>query len=148
VLVGRAGDLVLRGGGAPDRLFGREGLDLINGGVGDDTLTGGDGEDTLGGAQNDDSLAGGRGDDRLNGGAGADTIGYDQGFGRDVVFGFTDGVDKLDVSDFDFAVAQDVIDLARQAGNAVVIDFDLAAGDQLVLGNFDLANLDATDILI
>jgi Ca2+-binding RTX toxin-like protein len=111
-------------------------------------LIGGQGNDTLRGGTEADFLNGGTGNDKLSGGLGADTIAYAAGFGSDVAFGFTNGVDKLDVTAFGFANEQEVIDLARQAGNNVIVDFDVAAGDRVVLGGLTLANFDATDILI
>jgi Ca2+-binding RTX toxin-like protein len=63
VLLGTAGDDVLRGDHGMDQLFGFKGDDRLIGGAGADRLHGGGG---------DDVLIGGFGTDRLSGGGGAD----------------------------------------------------------------------------
>ncbi|RVT98957.1 hypothetical protein EOD42_02270 [Rhodovarius crocodyli] len=71
---GGAGNDMLIGSGAANRLFGGWGDDYIHGGAGDDALDGGIGHDTLLGGTGDDTLTGGEGDDLLIGGTGHDTL--------------------------------------------------------------------------
>jgi Ca2+-binding RTX toxin-like protein len=96
-------DDVLLGSGFGDRMYGRQGRDLVRGGAGNDCLYGGEGADVLDGDGGDDTLIGGDGRDRLFGGAGNDRLlggakgdelhgdtGNDQllaGTGRDRVWG-------------------------------------------------------------
>ena len=104
-----AGNDVLEGGGAGDRLSGYKGEDTIKGGAGADRLFGGDGSDLLRGEKGRDRLYGNEGDDTLVGGSGRDLlIGKD---GADV-FRFNvrlgpSNIDKID----DFAPGEDHIQL-------------------------------------
>lgn len=112
----------LHGGSGNDFLFGSIGNDSLYGGNGNDTLIGGDyayersgrGDDYLNGGRGNDLLDGGGGVDTLVGGAGADTFrfgvagdivpvsGTGTGAGnRDVVMDFQQGVDVLDLSNFE-----------------------------------------------
>jgi serralysin len=94
-----AGDDILKGNGASNTLTGNNG---------DDTLTGRGGDDTLRGGLGDDILNGGGGKDILLGGAGADTFVFTNTSHSsatisraDIIRGFTDGVDKIDLSAID-----------------------------------------------
>ena len=94
---------MLSGSAFGDRMFGRQGRDLLRGREGNDCLWGGEGADVLDGDGGDDSLWGGDGRDRLFGGSGNDRLlggakgdelhgdtGNDQlfpGTGRDRVWG-------------------------------------------------------------
>ena len=75
----------------PTRKFGGDNADVLNAG---------NGNDRLGGGAGDDRLKAGAGQDVMIGGAGADT------------FFFTSGDDRIN----DFAVANEVINLAKIAG--------------------------------
>ena len=96
----------LYGGGGRDRLYGDTGRDTLWGGAGDDRLFGGDfrdslygnaGNDTLKGGNGNDLIVGDKGRDVLYGGLGRDRYLFDDGFGKDKVFGFVSGVDKIDL---------------------------------------------------
>ncbi|WP_103332164.1 calcium-binding protein [Pseudotabrizicola formosa] len=91
-LTGGAGDDILSGGGAADRLWGGDGADQLTGRGGDDRLSGGAGRDWLEGGAGDDSLSGQGGDDVLHGGAGDDRL--SGGRGADQLAG-GDGDDRL-----------------------------------------------------
>ncbi len=84
-LEGSAGDNVMIGNGAANRLTALGGNDDLRGGRGDDTLDGGEG---------DDVLAGGPGTDTLTGGPGRDTFIVSTG-GSDVVVDFDPADDTL-----------------------------------------------------
>lgn len=101
---GGDGDDTLRGwaynGDAAD-------ADSLNGGRGNDVLSGLAGDDTLVGGKGDDRLTGGLGIDRLEGGRGRDVFALDAVFpgageaNRDLVAGFDQGPDSLDLSPVD-----------------------------------------------
>ena len=81
------------------QLTGNTGANSLNGGSGNDTLSGGDGNDTLTGASGQDSLDGGVGNDRLDFNATSES-----GVGaaaRDIVVGFTQGADRIDLLTID-----------------------------------------------
>ncbi len=118
------------------------------------TLTGGAGDDVIRGGQGDDVITGGTGDDTLYGdgmagdatGSDADTFVYTQGGGNDTIVDFTDGEDKIDISDFTEITGFDDIN-AHQDGGDVVIDFSDYGGGTITLENFNLNDLDANDFL-
>lgn len=71
---GLGGNDTLLGGDGFDRLYGGSGNDLLRGGKQHDTLLGNAGSDTLRGEAGNDRLDGGARADRLFGGAGKDTL--------------------------------------------------------------------------
>lgn len=98
VLLGRGGNDTMFGGDGNDQVFGNAGNDRIDGGAGDDRLVGGGGRDVL---------TGGAGIDTLIGGSGADVFVFadgDTGSTRataDVIRGFEDSIDTIDLSAID-----------------------------------------------
>jgi hypothetical protein len=110
-LVGYAGDDVMRG----DR-----GDDWLNGSAGDDELVGGSGNDILTSSSGKDVLVGGNGNDTLRGGGDRDHFVFDGHDGRDKVWDFVDGVDRIRIEDG----AERYRDLdIRQMGDTVQIEF-------------------------
>lgn len=89
------GDDIVLGLGGADKLFGEAGFDLLMGHGGKDRLSGGKHMDMLDGGHGDDWLAGGRGDDTLSGGEGADVFVLAIGHGADIVVDFADGIDRF-----------------------------------------------------
>lgn len=108
---------------AKNVLVGNQGNDIILGGSGADDIQGGQGNDVLIGNLGDDIIRAGRGEDVVLGGAGNDTIYLgDNGDisnavdlvvfnvregksdGNDTVFNFAQGVDKIQLVDYDNAV--------------------------------------------
>ncbi|SEG57992.1 glycerophosphodiester phosphodiesterase family protein [Bosea lathyri] len=73
-VIGGAGDDVLVGDDAANRLQGGLGKDVLKGGAGDDMLDGGADNDTLEGGAGDDVILAGLGDDIIDGGEGFDTL--------------------------------------------------------------------------
>ena len=67
----------------------------------DDALYGDEGSDRLYGGGGDDELTGGTGNDLLHGALGNDVFDFARGHGHDVIIGFTDGEDRIDVSRLD-----------------------------------------------
>ncbi len=125
ILLGMAGDDLLRitlgsgeadGAEGNDRIAAGNGRDILAGGDGNDTiaasggndlLDGGTGDDVLRGDNGNDRLAGGEDGDTLNGGNGIDTLGGDDGddslngsAGNDTLAG-GNGTDTLNGSDGD-----------------------------------------------
>lgn len=116
-----------RGYGGADVMYGNGGGDALFGGNGSDLLYGGDGADTLNGEVDGDALSGGAGTDWLYGGAGRDLLTGDggsdlifggadgtrevfdfnsrsdspAGLGRDKVYDFVSGIDRIDLSGID-----------------------------------------------
>ena len=171
VFMGDGDDRALTGGG-DDTAIGREGDDLFFMGSGNDTAFGGFGNDTLNGGSNADVLDGGPGDDRvrgdagvdhlngnsgndfLNGGASADTFWFFdiQSMGQDRITDFEDGLDRINLSDWGFGSAADVIALASSSGGFdqhTRITFTDGVNNQkrdIVIENLALADFDASDI--
>jgi len=82
LILGEAGDDLIRGYGATDYLYGGLDQDTIFGGDGDDYVHGGPGDDWLVGEAGNDIVRGGSGADTLDGGAGGDTLKGDDGDDR------------------------------------------------------------------
>ncbi|MBK1624046.1 calcium-binding protein [Afifella marina] len=152
-------------GDGDDQGFAGDGNDLATGGDGTDEIGGGSGNDTVGGGNGNDLLYGGAGDDVLYGGADADTIyggsGNDQIYfgdndgaadiyasvadnGTDVVFGFENGTDHLDVRANGFTSFADLTIGEDGEGNATI---DLGDGNILTLNGVAASELDASDFL-
>jgi Ca2+-binding RTX toxin-like protein len=114
------GELLRLGSGADDA-DGLGGADTVAGGAGRDTLGGGAGDDRLLGQANPDLLESGAGRDTLAGGGGRDTL--DGGADADTLTG-GDGADLL------------VLRAADGPGRDVIVDFDAAGGDAILLDGF------------
>ncbi|MEV8468626.1 M15 family metallopeptidase, partial [Fluviibacterium sp. DFM31] len=122
-LVGSAGNDLLTGGSAGDVFFG---------GGDDDVILGAGGADALIGAVGNDWLNGGAGKDFYLGGAGADSFAWSNGFGRDVVKDYTDGLDRLDFSGHSGVNA--ISDLAiNQSGTNTLLSLVAGGPDQITL---------------
>lgn len=140
--------------------------DLIIGGIGADTLDGGAGDDVIIGDVSqaffgNDLLQGGEGDDMLQGGRGADTFVFQTNNGNDTIArwavdyddisattaisaDFQVHVDLIDLSDFEYATAQDALDQFEMVdGHATFTD----KGTQVVLFEIDVADLSADNII-
>ena len=144
-LDGGAGDDTLYGGGSADNLNGDSGDDTLYGGAGDDNLDGDGGDDTLYGADGEDFLRGNEGDDTIYGGADDDAIFAHSG--DDALYGGS-GDDYLDGGSgtnlFYGGAGADVFHLNereyggiyfRPVATDIVVDFNNADGDHLVLRN-------------
>jgi Ca2+-binding RTX toxin-like protein len=158
-LYGGAGDDWLLGNNGADYIVGGDGNDWINfmigptesgpdivkGEAGDDFVGGSTGSDKLFGGDGNDRLWGGQGADALYGGAGADTfvlLFRDAMSQRAIIGDFVDGVDKLGLSSSDRA---DFIAHAYDSSAGLVVDYGF--GPTLLIRNFTLAQLDATDFV-
>ena len=107
IINGQGGDDTISGGNDIDSLFGGEGndslqgnggYDWLHGDAGDDLLIGGGSDDKLFGGDGQDTLRGDRGRDALYGGADADTFVFTATSDADWIYGFEDGLDKIDLT--------------------------------------------------
>ncbi|MGI9389023.1 MAG: calcium-binding protein [Boseongicola sp.] len=122
----------------------------------DDQLIGSDTDDTLDGGAGDDIIFDGQGADSMTGGSGADLFIFAQDGVADAVLDFERGVDRLDLSGFDFLydVSQltitPTIDGATLEFSEEVVQITtsdaapLTAGD---LTNADILNVDRPPVL-
>jgi Ca2+-binding RTX toxin-like protein len=111
-LLGGTGNDFLDGGRHHDTLRGGTGDDVLQGGVNNDSLYGGDGRDFIHGGNNEDRIFGDAGNDWIIGWQGRDSIYggdgndvititnrvYSQGGGRDILYDFVQGEDRIDLS--------------------------------------------------
>jgi Ca2+-binding RTX toxin-like protein len=104
-------------------VYGGDGNDVIVGGAGNDLLRGGDGDDTLIGGAGDDRLWGGGGDDSLQGGAGNDELSdvyghnrLDGGAGNDTLLVGADASRAPDAWRNQLVDFDDLMDTRRNGG--------------------------------
>ncbi|BBK36256.1 hypothetical protein STAQ_13340 [Allostella sp. ATCC 35155] len=156
-----AGDDLLEGSTASDRLLGFDGDDQVlggfgdddlNGNGGDDTVDGGYGADTVHGGQDDDRVLGGAGDDVATGSRGRDTV--EGGTGDDLVYGGQgddvvrggDGHDgiwgDIGVDALYGDLGADTFYFASGSGGDAIQDFDPAEGDRIAVAR----HVNGTDI--
>jgi serralysin len=170
-LTGDAGNDYLLGGAGGDKHIGGAGIDTVsytdatkgvvvslgkpsintNDAKGDtyssiENLTGSKFNDTLVGSAGSNKINGYHGNDKLTGGTGYDDFVFAKGYGKDTITDFKNGVDDLDLTAYNFASANSVLSKATQVGDDVQIKF--SATDIIILENFKLANLDASDFLL
>ena len=162
IISGKSVNDNLSGGKGNDIIHGRNGDDTIDGGLGNDRLdagsgndkiTGGNGNDIINAGNGDDTIDGGNGDDSLSGNAGKDTFIFNNGYGKDIIFDFEDGIDKLDFSSYTKddgaggAVAITFADLTiTRSGGDIKID-GLDAGDEVLIRNEPMSNITADDFI-
>ena len=154
-LFGNSESDTLMGGDGDDRVSGQRSFDYLDGGAGDDiviggagtdTLMGGDGDDKLFGQSGRDTLNGGAGDDTLNGGSSNDTFVFEEGTGSDRINGFNAYGDVIDVTDYEFADFDALMENATQTRTHVEID--LGGGDMIMISGGNLLALDDSNFLI
>lgn len=95
---GGDGNDTLYGNGSNDKVIGGNGDDYIDGGAGDDRLYGGAGEDIIVGGSGNDVMYGGRGGQR-DGDGFMDTFRFATNDGKDKVYDFEVGIDKVELMD-------------------------------------------------
>ena len=143
-LYGEAGNDDLEGGTGEDTLDGGHGNDDLLGGDDDDTLIGGAGNDDIDGGDGDDVLEGGTGGDDLEGGLGEDTFKFNRGDGDDVIYDFSPGEDRIDLSSISSIDELDDLDIVERRNS---VEIDLPRGGELVLENVFLSDLDDDDFI-
>jgi Ca2+-binding RTX toxin-like protein len=151
---GLGGHDEIEGRGGADRLWGGAGWDELEGGGnedillghgGNDELEGGMAADQLHGGVGDDELDGGQGNDILSGSAGADVFDFDtDDSGRDIIVDWTDGDDRLDITDYNLTLGQA---LARGTQVGAHVQFDLVS-TRVVVQNADLATFGFDDFIL
>ena len=153
---GGAGDDKAYGGAGNDTVAGGAGNDVVGGGAGNDQLLGGAGNDTVYGGSGDDTVFAGSGADRIYGGTGNDVIyfGTNDGAadvyasvasnGSDTLWGFEDGIDKLNLTASGIASFSDLSGKIADdgAGNVTI---DLGGGNILTLRGVTASQLSAAD---
>lgn len=123
------------------------GDDLVKAGGGADVILGGAGADVLLGQGGDDVINGGVGADKMAGSGGADTFVFAPGDGVDVVFDFTVGTDKIDISAYGFVdFAGEVQPLIEPSGSRALIDF--VSEGLVILNGVSVAELGETDFIL
>ncbi len=176
-IYGGEGDDQIHGGDGNDTLYGGEGNDAILGYGGDDIIYGDEGNDSIFGYDGDDNIHGGRGHDVLIGRAGADLLDggvgndylaghiewsnesdgsvdvfiFDVGHGDDTIY-FVNDEDKIDLSAFNLSGFDDInLSSATSRPNVsisgLIIDMSAHDGGTILLVDFDITNLDASDFL-
>lgn len=96
------------------------GDDRITGGKGADILLGGAGNDRIAAGSSGASMDGGTGSDKLFGGTGADTFHFAADSGRDNLYRFTVGTDRIDVSAFVESYAEIKVTSIHGGTNALI----------------------------
>ena len=122
----------------------------LSGTVGDDQLVGSALSEVLSGGEGDDILFDNAGEDTLIGGAGADLFVFHSDGQADVVQDFQRGVDRLDLSSFDFLYDISQLDFSSQPDGALLIHGDeelrIYTADGAPLTTADLTNADILNV--
>jgi len=142
---GGEGNDRLSGGAGDDLLEGDEGRDILQGGAGYDTMFGGEGNDRLWAGADGARMSGGAGNDLLHGEAGVpDTFVFDLvPFGFDVIMGFEDGTDRVEIATYTGVTGFADIEVGSEGGSALLsfaegtvridgLDADLVTADDFV----------------
>jgi RTX calcium-binding nonapeptide repeat (4 copies) len=144
-IFGLRGNDIAFGGRGDDRVDGGEGHDILFGENGNDGLAGGDGNDNLHGGGGRDFVVGGAGKDDLTGGGGSDKFVLRQGSGTDTIKDLQSD-DRIDLRDYGFASAEDVLNAFRQRGHDAVLD--LGGGNKLIIKDTHVSQLDAAQFIV
>lgn len=134
---GNLGDDVLITGSGNDTIYGANGADALLGNGGNDALIGSNGADTLNG---------GTGNDFLNGGSGADVFEFEAGFGADVIVGFEDGTDVLDVSGYGGLAGIGDLQILQDGANTIA-RVVTAPSDQITFVGVSAVNISDADFI-
>ena len=144
-IFGLRGNDIAFGGRGDDRVDGGKDHDILFGEHGNDGLAGGDGNDDLHGGGGRDFVVGGAGKDDLTGGGGSDKFVLRQGSGIDTIKDLQSD-DRIDLRDYGFASAEDVLDAFRQRGHDAVLD--LGDGNKLIIKDTRVSQLDAAQFIV
>ncbi|MEM0906492.1 MAG: calcium-binding protein [Pseudomonadota bacterium] len=153
-LRGRGGSDTIEGGDGEDRVGGGSGADDISGGADNDSLRGESGSDIIDGGSGVDTINGGVGNDDLIGGSGDDIFRFTDNYGRDEIFDFEDGLDRINLRDIreeNGGVALDITQLLiTQVGADARIELDLdsdGVADAIDLDGDGIADNNRIDVL-
>ncbi|MDJ0688252.1 MAG: hypothetical protein QNJ41_07070 [Xenococcaceae cyanobacterium MO_188.B32] len=126
-LFGGKDDDILIGGDGHDNLYGGQSNDVILGGKdndklfgdsGSDILIGNAGQDDIYGGLGDDLLMGGEDKDKLYGGSGSDIFIFGNGDGKDLIFDYKVGEDKIGLVEGELTF--DDLTITQQNKNTVI----------------------------
>ena len=116
----------------------------------DDQVIGSDVAEALSGGAGDDILLDGAGSDTLTGGAGEDLFVFAQDGQADTVTDFQRGVDKLDLSAFDFLYDISALSITPTATGAILTHrgeiITIVTSDNLPLYAYELTNADILNV--
>ena len=163
-LYGGRGDDRVEGGFGDDTLKGNLGDDLLKGGNGTDRLFGGGNDDTLDGGWGQDYLYGEGGSDRIEGGFGNDSLSggwfdrndgaqdvfvFTPGGGSDRIMDFENGIDRIDLSAFEFSSFNfGVRPLIEAAGGGKNTRIDFGGDGELYLFGVRESDLNIADFIL
>jgi Ca2+-binding RTX toxin-like protein len=158
-LTGEAGDDALYGDfddvsfiganpGSADTLTGGGGTDFMFGGGGDDVLIGGDDNDTLTGGAGNDRLQGDGGSDSLYGRNGNDTFVFNDGWGLDGVWDYTDGEDNFDMTAVTGLNTFDQLTITDNTFGGGIFAQITFSGNSINVVGVTAAQLDTADFLL
>jgi Ca2+-binding RTX toxin-like protein len=123
-------------------ITGNAGANTLTGSAFSDSLEGGAGNDNLGGGSGADTLVGGAGTDSLYGGGGADMFVFNatnesvKGTGRDIIYDFVSGTDKIDLHLIDANTATSG-DQAFAFGGATAMAFGVWFANGILSGDIN-----------
>ncbi|MEG4055811.1 DUF4347 domain-containing protein [Microcoleus sp. Pol7_B2] len=143
VLYGQEGNDILYGGDGNDALIGDAGSDRLYGDAGNDAFYGDAGDDILYGGDGDDYLNGGEGSDRLYGNGGNNTFVLELGMGQDLIYGFQDGVDMIQLYGLTFGELQ-----IAQSGTSTLIKIASSKVTLASLVNTNSALIGVEDFIV
>ena len=133
-----------------ENVIGSDHADVLGADISANRLSGGDGNDGLWGGSGDDVLEGGAGNDVMDGGIGADIFIFAPGHGDDIIPHFSiTNADQIDLTAFDLSGFDDlsITSIANRITIDVMIELSAHGGGTILLEDYDIANLDASDFI-
>lgn len=124
-------------------LLGKRASDA-NGNDEDNLLHGNGGRNTLTGGAGDDEIGGGVGDDTMSGDDGNDMFIFNKGDDHDIIVGFVDGEDTIQLGGFEGVTNFEELQF-EMFKNGSDVWIQLGGGDRLIIQSTDLGDLDASD---
>ena len=146
MIKGGAGSDFIRAARGNDTVEGNDGNDQITGNRGNDDLSGGGGSDLIFGGHGNDLINGGTGNDLLFGGRGEDTFVFEENAGRDKIIAFQNGMDVIDLSAYNIASFDDLLDNVERSGFfSTQIELD---GADILVSGLRIWQVDESDFIL
>jgi|GEM_PF-538970 len=142
-LYGGTGADAIDAGDDDDFVYAGSENDYVAGGAGVDSLYGEGGLDTIYGGLGNDYIVGGAGNDTLYGEGGADLFAFAAGSGADVISGFEDGSDRIDLRTYAGATIGNTTIAQIGADTRIT----LTGGETILLIGITATNITAGDFL-